>query len=158
MERQPHAVELFVRSLSPSGATHQQERILERLDELATEGRIDDYGMTVWGERVVPDSVAAETATGESVLNTIEQFQSWAAAHGVSVDQFYPEQTVESAITGEEFTAISLPVVAMAEYVDGRLHHVTPHEGETVQTVLDRLDALDEETERTTEQRPRRLA
>jgi hypothetical protein len=158
MERQPHAVELFVRSLSPSGATHQQERILERLDELATEGHIDDYEVTVWGERVVPDSIAAETPTGERVLDTVEEFQSWATAHGVAVDRFYPERTVESAITGEEFTAISLPVVAMAEYVDDRLHHVTPHEGETVQTVLDRLDALDGDRERSAEQRPLRLA
>ena len=158
MERQPNAVELFVRSLSPSGATHQQERILERLDELAAEGHVDDYEVTVWGERVVPDSVAADTPTGENVLDTVDEFGSWATAHGVSVERFYPEQTVESAITGDEFTAISLPVVAMAEYVDGRLHHVTPHEGETVQTVLGRLDALGTETTRSRDERPLRLA
>ena len=142
MDRQPPSVELYVQSLTPSGATHRLESILDHLDRLDRRGDIAGYDVTVWGEKVVPDSLAARTDFGREVLETVDEFESWASAYGVSVERFYPTETVDSALTGEEFTTVSLPVMAMAEYVDGRLQHVTPHEGDGIQTVSDRLDAL----------------
>jgi hypothetical protein len=138
------SVELFVRSLSPSGATHRQEAILDRLDRLDEQDVIEDYTVTVWGERIGPDSLAAETDTGQRTLNSVAEFESWADANGVSVERFYPVETVDSTLAGDRYTAISLPVMAMAEFVDGELCHVTPHEDDRVRTVADRLDTFED--------------
>lgn len=142
------SMELFVRSLTPSGAAQRQEAILDRLERLDERGVIDGYTVTVWGEQVVPGSLAARTDAGKEIVATVDSFEEWASAMGVSVDRFFEEQSVESAVTGERYAATSLPVLAMAEYVDGDLAWVTPHEDEDgVHTVVDRLDRIEEGTE-----------
>ncbi|MEF8785320.1 MAG: HTH domain-containing protein [Haloarculaceae archaeon] len=140
------SIELFVRSLSPNGAAQQQEAILSRLDRLDERGVVDDYTVTIWGERIVPESLAAQTDTGREMRETVEQFRTWADERGVSLDRFFTDQTIHSAITGDRYSATALPVFAMAEYEDGELRSVTPHErDEGTLTVEDRLEALGEQ-------------
>jgi hypothetical protein len=117
----------------------------ERLERLVDRGVVCGYEVTVWGEQFVPGSLAAETAVGRRVAETLDRFAAWADDRNASVDRCDEEQTVESGVTGDRYTAIALPVMAMAEYVDGDLAYVTPHaEGECVETVAGRLDALRE--------------
>lgn len=137
------SIELFVRSLTSSGIVYKQETVLDTLDRLDDRGVVDHYDVTVWGDQVVPGSIAAQTDTGEEILDAIDAFHSWAAENDVTVDRFFTDRAVTSSITGDPVTAISLPVIAMAEYEDGQLVSVTPHETEEdIQTVIDRLDAL----------------
>lgn len=145
-------IELFVRSLTPSGAAQRQEAVLDKLDRLDERGVIEDYTITVWGEQIDPNSLAAETDAGKRILDTVASFEEWADEHDVSVDRFFTEQSIGSAITGERYTAMSLPVIAMAEYVDDQLQTVTPYQGDdSIQTVADRLETLGEQTEHTDE-------
>lgn len=134
-------IELFVRSLAQTGATRRIEDTLDRLDDLEDRGDVADYTVTVWGREI--GTAARRTATGRHILDSIESFEDWAATAGASVDRFYETRTVERDLTGETYSVTDLPVVAMAEYENGVLGHVTPHEKEgVVRTVQDRLDDI----------------
>jgi hypothetical protein len=135
-------LELFVRSLAPASAEHTQETVIDRLDALDERG----FGttVTVWGERVGLSKTVAGTRRGEYVLDRVAAFKEWARAAGVSVNSFFEARSTTSTVTGEEYTAIVLPVMTLAEYREDELHCVTPHVTEgTVRTVSDRLDALE---------------
>ncbi len=152
MSAERPTIELFVRSLTPSGAAPRQEAVLDKLDRLDERGVVEEYSITVWGEQIAPDTLAAETKTGERIVNTVAAFEEWADEHGVSVDRFFTEQSIGSSVTDERYTAISLPVIAMAEYVGGELRAVTPYQSPNgIRTVADRLDTLGEQTERVDE-------
>ena len=143
------SIELFVRSLAPNGATQQQEAILSRLDQLDERGVVDNYTVTIWDERIVPESLAAQSGTGREIGETVDQFQAWADERDVSLDRFFIDQTIHSAITGDRYSAIALPVFALAEYEDGELRSVTPHERDKgTLTVEDRLELLGEQATR----------
>lgn len=148
-------LELFVRSLAPTARSGELETVLDRLDALVERGVVDDYSVTVWGEEVRADGDAVErTAIGRHVLDSLASFRAWAADNDASVSRFYETRPVERGLLGEEYTVTTLPVVAMAEYGDGDLQYVTPHEMEgTVRTVRDRLDVLAERDVARTEER-----
>lgn len=139
------SIELFVRSLAPT-ATHSQVRsVFDRLDELDECDVIEDYTVTVWGEEVLAHESVAETEIGRHVLDSIADFERWAADNGATVGRFYDTRTVERGLTDEEYTVTSLPVMAMAEYDGEDLQCVTPHEVDgIVRSVEDRLDVLAE--------------
>lgn len=140
------SVGLFVRSLTPSGTAKQQEAILDTVNHLDDRDTIDDYEVTVWGERIVPDSLAAATTPGQRIMETIDAFETWAKANDAAIDRFFEEQAIESAVTGECYIATRLPMLAMAEYVDGEIRMVTPHvDDDGVLTVADRVTTLGEE-------------
>ena len=62
--------------------------------------------MTVWGERVAPDSLAAQTDAGQEILGAVEAFREWAAQNGVAVDRFFTERTVDSTLTGDRKSVV----------------------------------------------------
>lgn len=133
--------ELYVRSLA--SRTGCQERVIKQLQSLADKGSLESVTVHVWGEEVGLSTTAVETASRRSILDTIGTFRSWADANDVSLVQFYEERTRVSGLTGEEFTTLRLPVLTLAEYQDGELVSVTPHERKSgVRTVEDRLEML----------------
>lgn len=137
-------MELFVRSLAPRASHDRQESLVERLEALAAAGEVGDYTVRVWGSRVDLSSAAVETGVGRFVRERVETFRSWRADNGLSTRPFFQEESVESTITDEDYTAVTLPTATLAEYVDGELDFVTPcTDGDTVLTVGDRIEQLE---------------
>lgn len=141
---EPVTVELYVRSLCSGVERPPQEAAIERLERLERDNVLDEYTVHVWGRRVSPESAAAETAAGRFVLSRIEAFRDWASRNGASVRSFFDTHGVDSAITGESFTAITVPTLTLAEFHGDDLHRVTPCSRDgAVHTVGDHLDALE---------------
>jgi acyl dehydratase len=140
-------VELHVRSLAPRAGKRQQERIIDRLGRLASAGRIDELSVDVWGRQVDPSSAAAQTDAGRYVLDHVDAFRAWAEETGRSVESFFETRHVDSAITDEQYSALVLPTLTLAEYRDDELAYVAPcRDGDEITTVADRLDVLADST------------
>lgn len=142
------ALSLYVRSLAPSDHRTQQQEIVDRLKQLEIDGLIDSYSVDVWGDQI-PVSATEQTAVGRELRHLVETFHAWAADHDVSIDSFFPCELVRSQFTGETYTRIGLPAMALAEYVDDELRFVSPYrDGETVQTVSMHVESLEAHTRR----------
>lgn len=142
-------VELCVRSLCPGAVNDQQERVIERLDRLAAAGAITGYDVVVWGARVAFDSASARTDAGERALERYERFRRWAVENDRSIRPGFELRSVDVRTTGESYTAVVFPALALAEYVDGEVEHVAPcTEGDRRHTLRDRLDDLAATAER----------
>lgn len=137
-------LELYVRSLS-SGAGVQVESLIDRLDTFATEGYIDDYTVTVWGERVSTGPTVAKTDSGASIRRRITEFRQWANQHDVTLEGGFDRQTVHSSITGKTHEFITLPSVTLAARRDGDLEWVVPSSDEAraePTTPMDRVQSI----------------
>ena len=141
-------VELYVRSLAPSGTHRQQDAVVRRLDELLGERVVDDYDVRVWGDRICHTSASARTADGRHVQNRLARIERWADETGRSLDGVYREVERESTITDESWTEVRFPEIALAEFVDGELVHLAPchdEEADELIRVSDRLSELADE-------------
>lgn len=138
-------VELYVRSLAPRGSQDRQDRIVECLEALEARGAIESFSLHVWGTRIDPNSATARTDAGQFVRRRVAAFTAWADRTGRSTGPFFEVETVESTITDEVRTTMTLPTVTMAEFVDGDVAFVTPcvdSSGGTTDTIEDHLEAL----------------
>lgn len=143
MSATPH-IELYVRSLLPSGAHERQKAVIEQLQRLQREEQIEDFSVIVWGKQVARDSAAAHTEEGQYILNRVAEFKQWALSNNVSLESFYQTGTVDNEVTEDSYTAITLPVMGLAEYHSGELQHVAPcTHGDVVHTIMDRLERLE---------------
>lgn len=134
-------VELYVRSLAPTGAQHRQETVLDRLDDLARADAIAEYDISIWGRRIRPSM--RTTDPGRAILARIDAFREWADRADVSLNAL-EVRSVESAIVEESYSVVVLPAMALAEYRGGDLVHVAPHEaGGRTTSVTDRLAELE---------------
>ena len=139
-----HRLELYVRSLAPTGGREAQEAAIERLDRLERTGTVDAARVHVWGREIAPDSAAAGTESGRRVLDRIEAFETWARRADVSLASFFRTREVHSEITGRDYRTIVLPGMALAEYRDDTLAYVTPCSDDgQMTTVTDRLETLE---------------
>jgi DNA-binding Lrp family transcriptional regulator len=137
------ALELYVRSLSADTVHGPRESVLERLSRLEREGVAAEYTVHVWGRRVSPET-AARTEAGRFLLDRIERFRDRSRRNATSTRSFFEPHEVTSSITGESYTAVTVPSLALAEFRDGALRRVTPSaDGGTVRTVEDHLDAIE---------------
>jgi DNA-binding Lrp family transcriptional regulator len=137
------ALELYVRSLSADTVHGPRESVLERLSRLEREGVVAEYTVHVWGRRVSPET-AARTEAGRFLLDRIERFRDRSRRNATSTRSFFEPHEVTSSITGESYTAVTVPSLALAEFRDGALRRVTPSaDGGTVRTVEDHLDAIE---------------
>lgn len=140
---QETTVELYVRSLTPRGHS-QQESAIERLERLSEAGVLSEFAVEVWGRQVDLSGAAARTDAGQFVLDRVEQFREWARRTGRSVDSFFETRSVESSIRDQEYAALVLPELTLAEYRGGELAFVAPcSDGDAVCTVGDRIDDLE---------------
>lgn len=139
-------LQLYVRSLSPTGFRDRQERIINRLERLDAIGAIREYAVTVWGDRLAEPDIE-RTETGKRIFDRIESFRNWADTHDKSLAPFFETDHVHSSITEEAYNQIVFPSMTLAEYGADGLRFVTPcTEGETVHMVADHLDALEAES------------
>jgi len=136
-------VELFVRSLSPAGARDRPAAVIDRLDALVEAGHLDNHSVFVWGTEVGLSTSVAGPERTELVLDRVGQFRAWAADRNAALAGV--ETREASTLTGETYTALSLPVLALAEYDGDRLVGVAPcrteHENRTVEGRLEALEA-----------------
>ena len=138
----PH-IELYVRSLVPNGAHERQEAVIERLETLDQHDDIADFSVIVWGKQVARESAAAHTEEGKYILNRVAEFKQWALSNNVSLESFYQTTEIESELT-DDYSAMVLPVMGLAEYHGGELQHVAPcTKGDVVHTIMDRLERLE---------------
>lgn len=135
-------VELFVRSLAPSGAYERQKRIVDRLSRLSTAKHVVSVSSTVWGNRICPEA-ALRLSTGRSILEDIERVRTWADQHDASLDPFFDEYEVQT-MTERSYTVIVPPVICLAVSAGDDLWGVFPYakDGETY-TVADGLDLIE---------------
>lgn len=137
-------LELYVRSLLPRGACACQEAVVDRLQELAEDGAIDAFEVTVWGRGLAP-STAAATDAGRELLGRIERFSGWARERGLTLRPRFERRTVRSDLTDETYDAVLFPAMAVAVFRDDDLAFVAPcADGTTVYTVADVLDAVED--------------
>ncbi|WP_254545955.1 HTH domain-containing protein [Halomarina pelagica] len=143
-------VELFVRSLTSSERQACLDATLERLSRLESDGHIDGFTVSVWGDGVCLSGRAAETEAAAEIRERVEEFSEWAESAGVELPGFERRET-RSLVTGGCHENLSLPVMALADRTDDDLSFVAPCvDGGTVHTVGDRLAALaGEDGERT---------
>ena len=138
----PVRVELFVRSLCPDDATQQQNYVIDRLQALEEAGRIEDLSILIWGRRIEP-RLAQRTAEGRYLLERLSMFEQWERDSDASLDAFDWQHPVTNMVSDESVNVITLPTLALAEYVDSDLQHVAPcmRDG-TAHRVADRVSRL----------------
>ena len=118
-------IEVYVRSLQPRGDTTQQ-RAFDRLDELVEEGVVEDYEVVVWGDRVPPTPDALRTRAGRFVLDRVVVFQRWAEENDCSIQHAFNVRTVDSAITGQQYSELLLPQLVAAAVENDHLVDFAP--------------------------------
>jgi len=138
----PVRVELFVRSLCPEDAAQQQNYVLDRLQALEDAGRIEDLSILIWGRRIEP-RLAQRTAEGRHLLERLSTFEQWERDSDASLDAFDWDRPLTNMVSDESISVITLPTLALAEYVADDLTHVAPctRDG-TVHRVTDRVNRL----------------
>lgn len=120
-----YRVELFVRSLAPTGATDQQSAAIADLERLEEEGVIETYSVTVWGNRICPETAEA-TDFGRSLLEKVDRFRRWGRDNGVSLEPYFQRREIRSMVD-EPYAAIVPPLMCLAVYDDaGELWGVFP--------------------------------
>lgn len=107
-------ISLYVRA--DQGGRHD---LVERLEDLESEGRIDSYEVTTW-----PSRIDASIDTPE--LRTVEEFEEWADGNDVSLKPGFRRRRLESSFTGETSEVVVLPAVALAVHRDDELRGVAP--------------------------------
>lgn len=127
-------LELYVRSLAPVGGEPSRAETMERVRVLAEHGNVDDFEVVVWGQAIPVD-------LDHPLVDRVAQFRAWAADHHATLVGVEDRQA--GSLVDEPRQVTTLPTVALAEYQDGELAAVTPHERDgAVRTVADHVGAL----------------
>lgn len=146
--REDVRVELAVRSLGPTGRQSHQDAAIERLEALESRGAIADFDVSVWGKRVGLDDASAGTRPARKILSTVETFEGWAERNDYAIGPFFETKRIRSELTGEDYRALELPTMTLAEYRGDELEWVSPcldPATDTTYTVQDRIEALEAE-------------
>lgn len=136
---QPPRVRLYVRG-DMFGANDQQREVVQRLSDLAEDGRIDDYEVHIWEGRVSLSDERRSPAVAE-----YERFAEWADDADLDIDPFFDVRERDSFIDGLARELI-LPVMCLAVEAEEELLTVAPNvdpESDETRSVYDCLDALD---------------
>lgn len=134
-------LDLYVRSLGATGSPDQQEAVLRRLQHLDDEG-VATTNVVVWGKRLRLDGAAAATEPGQTIQQTVDRFERWAADNGASFQSLFQRREVDPLV-GEQHTVLTLPSLCLAVRVDGSLGQVLPcHQGDRHHSILEFLTAF----------------
>ncbi len=136
-------VELWIRSFAPVATGPAQERAIEQVERLESVESIDAVEIGVWGKEIERTSRSRQIPQLQAIERRLEAFERWADRTGHSLTPFFRTRQVDSAITDDQYEVRRLPTVALAEFVDDELVHVTPcRDGDRTIDAFDRLDAL----------------
>ncbi|RQH01322.1 HTH domain-containing protein [Natrarchaeobius oligotrophus] len=139
----PQAIELWIRSFTPTTTGRTHERALEQLERLESSLPIERVDVRIWGSEIECTARSRRVPQLAEILDRLEAFEEWAAESGRRLEPFFRRRRAESTITGECKDVHRLPTIALAEYDGGEVVHVAPClDGERTVDVFDRLDAL----------------
>lgn len=120
-------VDLFVRSMSPPvGASTGQETAIERLQALVDASVIDDFTVSVWGERICLCDTCTSTDAVAYMLEKIRDLERWGEEYDASVREFFEERSQSSSIVDEERETLTPPRITAALYLDGSIAGAFP--------------------------------
>lgn len=112
--------ELFVRSGLPAPVQKRCEAVEALLDELESDGVVDEVSTTFWAKRVPVDG-------GHSPERArYNEFCEWAREAGACLAPFFDTRECYSFETGEKRTELVLPTLCLAIYEDDELTRVAP--------------------------------
>lgn len=94
----PIQAELFVRSLAPFGTHATQDRLVERLEGLRGDGRIESFAVRVWGEAVRTEGRAPTAGDEATVVDRIVEFFATAADAEWSLGRYFRVRTDGSLV------------------------------------------------------------
>lgn len=137
-------LELCVRSLTGAADTCRLDGLIDEAERLVAEGEIDSFDTTVWGNQLPLDR-PPRTDTGRVLYDLLGQFEQWADQGGRKIRPFFQSRNVtdEMATPGTERKVMTLPDVAIAEFHDGALEWVSPHQdANCIHSVQDHLSAI----------------
>ena len=139
------SVHVFVRSMAPPGGGHaEQVAVLERLSALDDHGRVDDWSVTIWGERLCECEVCTATDTGRAVTERMREFRKWAGRVDGEIVLPFERREVTSELAGTEIEALVPPRLTIAVYADDELARVYPCTADgTHHSVTEGLDWLE---------------
>ncbi|WP_241432402.1 HTH domain-containing protein [Halogeometricum borinquense] len=143
VDQSQRRVEVRIREQMPRGAYDRPESIIERLDQLESDGKINEYTVDVWG-RSINTSPSCSVTTAMGNLDTVREFQSWAAENGMTLEPAFQENELSPLEMNETYEVLVLPVVCLAVYEDDSLKGVFPCARDDVFTVDDCIEALRE--------------
>lgn len=117
--------ELYVRANAP--APVRVRSVIDRIDDLAADGHLDDYALhTVPPEVDLADRSASEGSSDiQGLLDVVDELT------GREDCQRYPFRVISrrSAITGETAEVLMLPVLCLLLYDGSKLVDIAPHHG-----------------------------
>jgi len=118
-------------------------QVINRLVSLRATGALDSFGIETWPDEIPTDSDHSE------YLDLIEEFEAWAADHGLSLRPPLETRTA-SMLVGGDAEVLVTPMLLVAVYKGQNLAGVFPcTDGDTTWTVEQFLDAYDPEREDT---------
>lgn len=136
---------MFVRSQAGSGIQGVQRGVVDQLRALEDRGAIDAFEMRVWGPDVCASMPHDGGSFAESTVGRVQEFEAWADERDVSVRGTFRHHRIDSAISDEEATVVSLPSLFLAVYENDALVDISPcrrgNEVCSVATILERLAA-----------------
>ncbi|KYH25186.1 hypothetical protein HAPAU_27700 [Halalkalicoccus paucihalophilus] len=127
---------VYLRASASLPARERQEEVIERAEQLETDGRIEGLRVRHWDDRVVVRNGSDES------IETFETFKERAAAVGHTIEPFFQEH--ERADARE----VVFPIICIAVHVEEELRRVFPCRDEVeAYSVWDCLTALETDGE-----------
>ena len=141
MSQTPHRhVELYLRDDTRGLAGRRQDAVREQVREVAETPAVERVAVYEWPRTIAVDGPGPTDERAHSVFN---RFSQWARDHDARLHPAFTTRTCTTPDTGDRYTALVLPVMALAVYEDDTLAAVYPHATDAAQrTVFDGLDAL----------------
>jgi hypothetical protein len=119
-------VELYVRSQAGSGIQGVQRGVVDQLSVFERRGDIDGFELRVWGTEVCPSMPHDGDSFERSTVGRVSRFEQWATENDVSLETAFRHHRIDSAVSGERATVVTLPSLFLAVYEDDRLVDVAP--------------------------------
>ncbi|MEF8937056.1 MAG: HTH domain-containing protein [Halovenus sp.] len=120
-----HRVETFIRSRTPTAGTHSRRtRLFRTLERATNANRIERYDVTLLGEKLCLCDYCRAFHDDTALLDTVERLGSW--RDGEIYSTGFTERETESSITGERYSDVVPPEIALGIYVDDSLAGVFP--------------------------------
>lgn len=129
--------------LPPLGAKSKQESVLTTLEELVDDGEIDEFTVTITGNRLCLCDTCMKTDAESTLINRFKELDEWGRDHDASTSPFFETRTLDSTMAGETARALVPPRLSVALYCDGELSGVFPCEmGDVTVSATDFVSTL----------------
>jgi hypothetical protein len=133
-------LELYCRGDTMGRAGRRQEAIVDEARALDRAGLVEAVDVI---EVSRTPAVGADGPQDRRALDAFEQFRSWADDHDTRLHPAFGTRERYSWETGRRYTALVVPVVALAVYRGDHLQAVYPHGADPHESVFDGLQTVE---------------